>query len=418
MSVDTLQARKAQADRELVSKFVDDTKAYERAVSLGFSLNCLTEPGSRRTAEVIQQHYEKHGGVVPNMVYLEAMAAPLTRVLVPGEVSTTLARVKAMAVQLGISKLESELSGIAANDVHAAVKLLGEKSEALANMAKATPLPLTMAQLLRKVDTLYEQRKMGTDSRAYPTPWRLVTEATGGIHRGYPHVIYGPKKSYKSTMSVYLAYRTAMLGHRVYLGTGELAREDIMTLLICMHAKVSLHRYRKGNLTPEEEFRYLSARDSFGKLPLEIGQKTYPGLVELGMVATAAANFAADVVVLDGAHRLSASLKYEDIAQYAMKVTEHAGRMDIPWVVSVQANRSRKSGKSENKRAVDSSNDDMGGSISWSQESAWVIRSSTDESAPREVVLEVTDARFARGDVNQVYVGCCTGENLETARSA
>lgn len=409
MSDTALQTKKAQADRELVSKFIDNTDAYEKAVSLGFSLDHITEPGSRRAAEVIQQHYDKHGRVVPDFRYLEDMAVPFSRVLVATDVERTLARVKAMAVQLRLSQLGGELSPIASRDIHAAVKALQDRTQQIGDLSRSTPLPATIEQLIEDDAAEYDALERG-EALSLPMAWEPLNAMTRGKSRGYPHVFYGAAKNFKSTVLLYDAYRTAALGYRVYLATGELAPRDLMTMLLCFHGNVSLTRRRQGRFTSDEKMRYAEARVTLPQLPLKIGRKSFPGYAELDLIASEAQKFGADQVSFDGAHRGPPSRKHEDIAQYATRITEHAARMDVPWVIATQANRARKQGVSDSTKMVDSASEDIGGSIAWLQEVSWAIR--CVKTAPGQATLEVTESRFATSDINAVSVIIRPGENM------
>lgn len=401
-----LKERKALADRELASKFLGSTSQYERALQLGFVAGMITDPMARRVVEATSKHYRAEGRVVPSPAYLKDHGIPFHEMSSSDTVEQTLARVRDMAVQLRVIAMADRAATLVLRSPAEAAEQLSEEIRGIAELSKLrAPLP-DQSTLVAESMSRYEVRKVNSLGDAIPLVWSPITDITHGKAKGYPSFIYGPSKSYKTTLMLWDAYWTATQGYRTYVGTGEWKPQDITDLMLCFHAEVPLARFRDGKLFPDEEMRLSSAIGSYKDLPLEIGPKSFPGVQELDMVAARADQFGAEVVYLDGAHRLPKSRNHEDVAEYAQRVTEHAGRMDRPWFVAVQANRyGRKTGKSDDAKKVDSSSDDVGGSIAWTQECNFAIRCVKEDYG--RVTMEVTDSRF--GDVGSVEVSCQPG---------
>lgn len=415
----TLQESKARLDRALMTKIVGQTEALEKAILIGLRQEMITDPASRRTLDAVLRFYEEEGRTSPSQSYLEQRGIPYHPLHSPDTVEQLVPQVREAAVSLRLHSLMSNIPRLVAGGPAIAAGRVYDQAMEIAELSKAKKPELSKMDIANQI--IAERIAAESDSGAGIIPYAgsYLTALTKG-RRGLPSytVIFGKVKSYKSTRLIFDAYTLAAdLGYKVCIASGELSKADLMSMMASFRAKVSLDAIRSLTDTEEDRMKYFQALEEIAKMDnLLIADKPKRGIMELDLYAKRAARFNAELVYLDGAHRLPESQDYKDVTNYAQRVYEHCTEtIPVPWTVAVQSNRelakleAAGTVKKEKGRKVTSAMLDIAGSKAWLEECTAALRCvKTGFGSAR---VEVTETRY--GQEGAVDVNCQLGFNME-----
>lgn len=398
----TNEFRRILVERTLVSNLVGNAERFEEAQDLGVSTSWFKDPSSRIVYDTLQSFWRAHPGHVPNAEYLADHAVPYEPVLSDEPLTVTVSRLRDLYVA---SELEHNL--LLAEQVarRSPLTALEQTLETLSNLAEtANPAGREPSddELTDNAVASYLQREQTGGMVGLPWPFTSLNELTGGIAEQSMVVLYGRKKSYKSTILFYVALCLAEEGRRVLLSSGELPRAQVREILLCMHARVPLDRYRCGSLTEEEKVRLFSARDTLKQLPLSTDKTPGKGLQELDLLARRAVKFGAEIVILDGVHLLPKTRDWQDVGNYADRVLHHALRGRAPWLVGAQANRSSRQLTRDQSFDLFDTDQDIGGAITWVQHCSQSIR--VRKVADGAAELDLADNRVGHSRTIPIWV--------------
>jgi replicative DNA helicase len=391
-------AERDQIERALLTSILVSVTNLEAAFDAGVEAKSFRDVLHRRAFEVIEATYGETLSVC-GLDYLRERGVRL-RPIESTDSTVILAR------RLRDRNIRDDLEAMAAQvvrGVHDPVDALKGAIEAIAKIQEVVDtegaVEETQAQWAERFAEEQSLLEATGVVPGIPWAWDPLTVELLPLARGL-YVVYGRKKSYKTTFCLYNALRAAQRGHRVVVGSGELFPDELRTSLLAMHARVSITRLLKRQLWPEERERLSLALPTFKDLPIYIPpDRVMKGRRALDAFARRARSFGSELTVLDGCHRLADNRNWEEVADYSDHVLDHANGSGAPWIAVCQANRSKKWALHD-KADITDSDIDMGGNISWVQHARLCLRMNKANDLGRAYV-HVTDNRY--GPAGQTF---------------
>lgn len=114
---------------------------------------------------------------------------------------------------------------------------------------------------------LSPQRGIGVE-----TPWKRLSDMTGGFRRGELFVVAGNPSHGKSALALQIGAHCASLGHGTQIISLEMSRESLVERLACSRARVDSAKLRAGYLSHEERARLQKAVNGILDWPLWLGE--------------------------------------------------------------------------------------------------------------------------------------------------
>jgi len=144
------------------------------------------------------------------------------------------------------------------------------KSEALSlirglELSSGTDYGISIVETAKEVNEEYDRLKEGSGLLGYPFPWPTLSDATLGIQNSDFNLIAGRPKRYKTWLLLVIAdYLHSGQGLRTIVFTKELTESQMRTRIVVLRYRMDWRRYRKGDLTVEEEARLNAGIDEWG----------------------------------------------------------------------------------------------------------------------------------------------------------
>ena len=400
---------RALAERALLSALLGSGAAYEEAIDAGLKTKFMSDIDVMRAWEIVQADY-RATGQVPGIETLLERAVKLQKIGSTESIPTLVRRVKTHWVRAELARVKIEVARQEKGDPIEAVRRLRDAVDELYEETDESRPLATKGQL---VQTLLDDYDKMTDSGGMiglPFPWKTLNEETRGKERGTVTVFYGLPKNYKTTLAMFDGYCLAKQGVRVYFVPGEMSRYKYQSMLVAFHVGFNMLDYRRAGLSEEELLATTRAKHELDAMSYEIGPVPDIGPEGLPTIERKAKRFSADILVIDGAHKLTKTAHWEDVKEWSNRVLDMALRMNIPIVIVAQANRAKyKNGNGHTQPGkIASSAEDMGGSIAFSQDLSIGLR--CRKEAFGLVDVDITDNRF--GDERTIHLNCKVGNDL------
>jgi len=201
-----------------------------------------------------------------------------------------------------------------------------------------------------------------------PWPWQSMNEMVRGIKGGDYIVIYGPPKSRKTFLLLFLISHFYSLGLKSCFSSFELTKNILWRRLLSFLFKFDYSRIQKFELSGDELERFRNVRIEEGKLKfLELPQK-----LESVMGKLEGKGKFYNAIFLDSIHFIGT--KWDEIAEFSRSLKRLAVKLGKPVFVTTQANRNIKRVKNE-----DSAIEDIAYSVALIQDADLVIRVKKDQ---------------------------------------
>jgi hypothetical protein len=309
--------------------------------------------------------------------------------------------------QLANIKQDIELS----EDPYKCISKIQDVLDKSSHIISDKPQPESISKLSEALEARYQQMKTNKGVMGISFPFPSLSKATGGMFPASLYVLYGRKKSYKTTIALYTGVVAAEKGYRVYIVSGELQSSEMHATAFACFAKINRDNLLMGNLSELDEKRKNAAYSVFNELPLKFGSKPDPGVHGADALARESAKFGADLIIIDGAHRLSKTRDWEKVAEYADRLLDHSIRNNKAYLAVCQANRMSVQWLGKKTADVVDSDVDIGGTIAWIQNARVALR--TRKIHPGRVEIDITDNRYANTDGTTIPVHIEVGQRIE-----
>jgi len=210
---------------------------------------------------------------------------------------------------------------------------------------------LTVPEIVeRSFGTVESMCDRGQRISGVPTHFDQFDDMTAGLQRQDLIVVAARPSMGKTAFACDVASNVAILGQGVVpVFSLEMSREALVARLLCAHARVDSHRFRRGILSVQERERILGAYETFQTTKLTIDDTAAIGLAEMRVRARRLKikEGRLDLVVVDylqlmtpplAARRANAN-REQEVAALSRGLKAMAKELDCPVIVLSQLSR-------------------------------------------------------------------------------
>jgi replicative DNA helicase len=331
------------------------TERGETGSVLEYGITQEDFPASEQTSfDVLRDHFEARGFGTAHIqvhalrTHFNTIAEDPSRTTADLCAEVRMRRIRTESDNL----LESVKKLTSKGKVEEALRALHEKSGRLLSFATKTQ-DLSFRNGVSECLGIYEKRKdarlSGQTMHKFSLPWKTFQDAAGGIEEEDFYVFYGRPKSKKTWVLCSIIAHMFLQGFRVLVYTKEMTPVNIMQRILTCMMEIPYGALRHGNLSAPDEERLFAFRESMldpkGNLDVLSGQDVKDGRDTIGWLGTKIANYAPDVVFVDGLYLMSTSSSSKAQAdwQRVMGISREARQLVLatkkPILCTMQANR-------------------------------------------------------------------------------
>lgn len=177
----------------------------------------------------------------------------------------------------------------------------------------------------------------------YSTPWKVLDEATMGMHGGEFFAIVSRPGLGKTFMLTIFADHAFRSGLKSLFITNEMSIDQILQRFDAVHFKLPYREFRAGLLPDALEQRYFEGLEKMAKAEQENRLVVVSDVSGVSSIGAKIDQYKPDVVFIDGLYLLSddraASSKWESITNISRDIKKLARKKNIPIVATTQFNR-------------------------------------------------------------------------------
>lgn len=303
------------------------------------------------------------------------------------------------------TKLE-EIADVYAGDTQAAETILRGTLSSLNVTAKTFQDVSITGSVSDRIEA-YKQRKEAPGANGILSGWSTMDNETLGFQPEEFAVVVGEKYMGKSWLIIWLAYQAFLQGERVLMATKEMSQRQISNRFDSVYTQVPFDSLRKGELTVQEEERYINKMTELGdsSFHLVIARE---GVHTVEDIETKAIETDATIIFGDSIYLFPPDNRSERLAETAKRLEiSHkckgiASNLGIPFIVSVQA------GRKKTKKPQTPDLDNIEWSNAFSQDAETVVYLQKDEidlelSRAQMHLLKSRDGKPAQFYINQNF---------------
>lgn len=192
----------------------------------------------------------------------------------------------------------------------------------------------------------YEDRKANPGVYGIPSGWPTLDGQTLGWQPGEFAVLVGEKWMGKSWIMIWLAYKAALDGEKVLFITKEMTQEQVQRRFDAVWASVRFEGLRKGELTDIEEERFKEKLKELAESNIFF-RVARQGVYTIDDIQMKAVETDATIIFGDSIYLFNPSGKAQNNGEPARRMAvsqrckEVAQELQVPFIVSVQAGRSK-----------------------------------------------------------------------------
>ena len=251
----------------------------------------------------------------------------------------------------------------------------------------------------------YKVRQLTSGLVGSPWPWPFLNEETGGLHRGWMHVMAAMTSVGKTWLLSVIAKHLRSIGHNPLVVTMEMNPSRVATRIDSVDYDLPHKALLRGSLSPEDELRWMRALYEFGESD---------SLADITIIGKETVNTVSEVelywrdggfseVLIDGGYRLKSSSKrvnksseWGDQVEVIRDIQFAAERTDVPWFVTTQMGAAQEKGKSLD--SLKGSRWNVRYAREWLIDPDVVLIGKQDEDLKLIHQMEIDIAKFRDGD--------------------
>ncbi len=291
--------------------------------------------------QYLVRHYQDPKLVgMPSDDYIESRFPGFDFVDVRDDMTAIIERVKEARLYRDIRKLQKDVKEAAqTDDAFAALRhLKQEVMQLTARNREHEVVDVTKAG--EEIIEEYEHAKRMGGVTGLEYPWETLTEDTGGAQGGDLFAIGGRPGSMKTWTTLAIGHHWHLnLGKRVLVFTKEMKPKLLRRRLVSMFCELDYNRFRKGQLTPEEEQTFYDNVLAWAESdPFNVTYLTTTGLSAIAEVQATVDDFEPDAILIDGFYFVG-ERDWSTTAKCTSALKDMLIKWDIPAVINTQLNQ-------------------------------------------------------------------------------
>lgn len=222
-------------DRALIGHIITK-KSLQDAIQLGVTADMLSEE-ARVYWDFLHSHYTRFREV-PSLPYFQDHFPGYEHDVPADSLEVLVHNLKSILLAKDLDEVSRQTAEMAFVDPwEARSRLLARVSE-IASRHQQDDTDLIAGDNSEEIKGLVQRARETGGVLGHPWPWALLNRHTPGIDKGHFVYFYGPEKSKKSWLMVYLADFFEDQGLRVAVHTREMSRQEFSLRLYAMRAQL------------------------------------------------------------------------------------------------------------------------------------------------------------------------------------
>lgn len=153
----------------------------------------------------------------------------------------------------------------------------------------------------------FERRKDKQNQFYLPTGFKAIDQFSSGLERGCIHIVGGKPGMGKSSLCLGMAIGAGRFGVRVAFISNEMETKRLGMRVAAMEAGINLQALKRGEVTPEEESRFVECIGRLGHLPIHLDYIPQTTVAQVhAKILRLQREHGLDVVIVDGLWRMQA----------------------------------------------------------------------------------------------------------------
>lgn len=320
----------------LLSKAIEDGD-LQTLLQSGISPDYFYDLEMRELFTALTDHYSKYTEL-PSAEYLAEMFPALELDKADDSIPALIERVQEKRVYNELANLLEKASKTITLDPLEAMRLVQAKISSIATLIGREE-DIDITKCTQEVRAEYMRMKNKKGNIGIPWPWKLLNDATLGMHKGNLIFIYGRPKSMKTWVMMYIAWWVnTQCKHPIVFASQEMGVPDIRRRAAALFCGIPYQEFRGGKLTTKEERNMLDDLDAWSEgYPYVVTRLQGRGEAAVAEFGAKLRDHKAKVGFFDGVYL--AGDEWEDLVAITRGLKRLAQDLKIPIIGTCQENR-------------------------------------------------------------------------------